>query len=478
MPLPTTMRSMALFWLVPGLATLSACSTDSTDDAQKADSTDETGETDETDTAPTWHGDIRPILHQRCGSCHVEGNIAPFVLDDYDTASSLADAIVASVDAGTMPPWFAVETDECEPRLPWKGDMRVSDEEKALLREWASTGTKLGDPDNPAPLTEPPPLELQDPKAEMEFAEPYAVQGESDDFQCFVLDPGHTEDVWLTGVQVLPGNTKVDHHALVYLDVYNESADLALGDQFPCFNAPDVSGFLVATWTPGAAPMYTPDGAGMPMPEGARIIVQMHYHPDPEAVELDQTVVQLEWTTEEPEWEAAQALVGNNSRQSSDGTGLQPGENDPTDEAEFIIPAGVSEHVETILYTQEVPIEFPLFSVGTHMHYVGTDMKIDLIQADGDEECLIQTPNWDFNWQRVYDYDAPVDQLPTIAAGDSLLMRCTYDNSLDNPFVVDALDEQGLDEPQDVHLGDETLDEMCLGLFGILVPPGLIQELY
>jgi len=57
-------------------------------------------------------------------------------------------------------------------------------------------------------------------------------------------------------------------------------------------------------------------------------------------------------------------------------------------------------------------------------------------------------------------------------------MRCTYDNTLDNPDVRRALAEQGLDEPIDVHLGEEALDEMCLGLFGILVPPGIVEQLF
>jgi hypothetical protein len=30
-----------------------------------------------------------------------------------------------------------------------------------------------------------------------------------------------------------------------------------------------------------------------------------------------------------------------------------------------------------------------------------------------------------------------------------------------------GLGEQGLDAPVDVYLGEETLDEMCLGVFGI-----------
>jgi hypothetical protein len=35
-----------------------------------------------------------------------------------------------------------------------------------------------------------------------------------------------------------------------------------------------------------------------------------------------------------------------------------------------------------------------------------------------------------------------------------------------NPFVQRALTEQGLTEPRDVALGEETLDEMCLGVIG------------
>ena len=51
--------------------------------------------------------------------------------------------------------------------------------------------------------------------------------------------------------------------------------------------------------------------------------------------------------------------------------------------------------------------------------------------------------------------------------GDYLYLRCRFNNSMSNPYVVEALGEQGLDAPVDVYLGEETLDEMCLGVFGI-----------
>ena len=44
-------------------------------------------------------------------------------------------------------------------------------------------------------------------------------------------------------------------------------------------------------------------------------------------------------------------------------------------------------------------------------------------------------------------------------------MRCTYDNTLDNPGTRRALDDGGYDAPIDVYLGEGTLDEMCIGLF-------------
>jgi hypothetical protein len=43
-----------------------------------------------------------------------------------------------------------------------------------------------------------------------------------------------------------------------------------------------------------------------------------------------------------------------------------------------------------------------------------------------------------------------------------------------NPFVVKALNEQGLAAPQDVTLGEQTLDEMCLVGLGFLVPAALV----
>jgi hypothetical protein len=151
--------------------------------------------------------------------------------------------------------------------------------------------------------------------------------------------------------------------------------------------------------------------------------------------------------------------------------GLQPGPSDGA-KAQFLIPAGARDHVETMKFPiPKSDAPYRLWAVGSHMHYVGTGMRIGITRAyAGDEpreECLLETPAWDFNWQRGYLYDVPIDQAPTAKPGDVLNLRCSYDNSMHNPFVQSALREQGLQAPRDVQLGEETLDEMCLGIFGV-----------
>ena len=71
-------------------------------------------------------------------------------------------------------------------------------------------------------------------------------------------------------------------------------------------------------------------------------------------------------------------------------------------------------------------------------------------------------PEWDFAWQRTYTYDAPIEELPVLRPGDTMTIRCTYDNTMDNPAVADALEVLGLPGPVEVQLGESTVDEMCL----------------
>jgi hypothetical protein len=105
------------------------------------------------------------------------------------------------------------------------------------------------------------------------------------------------------------------------------------------------------------------------------------------------------------------------------------------------------------------------------MHLVGVDERIALEKADGAGElCLLHEPRWDFSWQRTYAFDADVPDLPLLAPGDRLTIRCTYNNTMENEALARALSEQDVPEPVDVTMGESTLDEMCLSAVQLVTP--------
>ena len=224
--------------------------------------------------APTWYQDVAPLVAENCGGCHAPGKIAPFDLVTYDDAKNIADWLAETVEAKTMPPWAAHDTDECSPPLPWKADARLTDAEIATFRAWADAGAPEGDAATAAALPEPKDLALDrvDQTLTPDIGHQVPVEG-PDQFRCFVLDPGNDDTKWLTGLQVNPDNGNVVHHVLVFSSDAEDAEFLdaeaaAGGGTFECSAGnPAPHGVeLIAAWAPGALPMRTPEATAMRVP--------------------------------------------------------------------------------------------------------------------------------------------------------------------------------------------------------------------
>jgi hypothetical protein len=502
--------------------------------------------------APTYYQDVRPILAEDCGGCHLPGGVGPFAFDEYESTRAYATAIADAVEDRRMPPWGALDTAECAHPRPFAGDLRLSQQKIGILRRWADQGAAEGErPSTVAPFTgELSSLARVD--LSLAPATSYTVVGPADGFRCFVLDPGFVERAYLRGIRFAPGNDLVVHHAIVYADPAGASADLQdENGQYDCFGGPGFTDtFLVGAWAPGGIPFVFPERAAMPIEVGTKLVLQIHYHPLREP-QQDRTSIELMLDRTRPEYLAGAAFIGNFDAQLGE-DGLLPGPNDPPEGPAFRIPANATRHEEQMRLRIPYRIDGEplqpayLHAVASHMHYVGTDMKIDLhrlsqspactsselaplracldqncpgalgyeayqctqdfcseaagaissfcgtclqdqlfqnvgdafpaclapsampvdlygpIPAQPRDECLLQTPKWDFQWQRFYAYDAEIEDLPFVMPGDTFELRCRYDNTMTNPFVRSALQAQGLTSPHDVVLGESTLDEMCL----------------
>jgi hypothetical protein len=416
-------------------------------------------------STPTWSDDVAPIVQSNCSSCHQTGGAA-FDLTDPAAASAMAASMASAVEARRMPPWGASATADCAPTHGYANDRSLSQEEIDTLVAWSDAGAPVEDG---AVAIDPAARESLTGALEIEAPGDYVTRGGQDEFVCLVMDPGNDDDVWVDAIEVVPGNAAIAHHALVFVDETGGSEGLANADGwYDCGTGTGFEGAtFLSTWVPGSGPQRAPDGTGLRIPGGSRIVMQMHYHPGGELGTTDRTALRLRQMDDAPRWELHNTLLGN---AWSEASGLLPGPNDRRD-AEFRVPADVAGHTEEMRVTFDGSFpNLPITSVGAHMHLIGTAMEVWLERARPDagepnSECLLPASRYDYDWQQLYAFDGGLLDAPMISGGDSIRLRCTYDNTLDNVGTRRALESGGLDAPVDVYLGEGTLDEMCIALF-------------
>jgi hypothetical protein len=450
---------------IVSLLGLSACGTDATQPPV------------EPEARSTWYQDVAPIMAKHCMTCHQEGGIGPFLLTDYDSAKEMSSFAIDAIGRGVMPPFDAREEADCTPRFGWVDDPRLSNLEKQKLQEWVDDGHPLG---TVAEIPAIPVADLPNPTMRLTPDVGFVTSGDRDQFFCYILDPGNTDLQWLTGLQVLPDVTEVVHHAVITEVAPGPDQDAlvtragGVGVPFDCETLGTPSDFVVHIWTPGNQPMSTSDEIAVPVVAGAKLVMQIHYHPAGQVHNADKTAIDLRFSQTWPQKMYFVTAFGNSFNAAS---GLLPGPGDGVNGPEFLVPKNVAEHTEHMRIT--IPdlgglTDVRLFSANPHMHLIGTHISstIERPAARGDDpqnECLANGA-WNFDWQRTYQYDAPLAKLPTVQTGDVIDVKCSWDNTIENPFVQRMLDDSGLSQPIDVALGEQTTNEMCLEIFGLAIP--------
>lgn len=411
------------------------------------------------------------MLANHCMWCHRDGGIAPFALTDIDSVRDKAHFIIEQVESGAMPPFSARTDPDCAPRSGFVGDPRLSSSEQATLEQWMTSGFPAGQPVSPPPIPSP---DMASVTTTLVPVEGWTASGDRDQFVCTVFDVGNPATTWLTGLQVRPDNAAIVHHALIYVMAPETAEPLVtqhgLGHAFECDGLPPAD--QVHAWFPGNQPLVLPDDMGMPIAAGAKIAVRIHYHPHGGVHGVDRTALDLRLQATRPSQLYLAVMFGNETT----APGLLPGPGDTMEGVpEFVVPSNVADHVEHM----RIPV--PSFGLGSgvrvlsvvpHMHLLGTRLRATLERANarGHEpstECL-SNGGWNFDWQRTYMFDLPFERLPPIAVGDILDLQCSWNNTVDNPFMQRLLVDTHRGQPFDVPFGEQTSDEMCLTIMGFV----------
>ena len=388
----------------------------------------------------TYFRDVLPILQNHCQQCHRPGEVGPFALMTYKQAVNWADDIRDHTKSRKMPPWKPTAG------LAFHNERKLSAKEIDTLAAWVAEGTPQGKPkDAPPPRTFVSGWQLGKPDLVLETGEMTVGASGRDLFRCFVLPSNLPEDRYVTAIEVRPGNPRVVHHTLNFIDVSGRGRELQQGaqknkdakaqDQGPGYSSKMGIGFRaqggLAGWAPGQMARVLPDGYGYRLPKGADVIAQVHYHRTGR-VEKDNTKIGL-YFAKKPVARQFQSMV-------------IPGRF-------LFIPAGNARHkVEGMI---EVMQDCDLHTVMPHMHMLGKEIKVTLVPPKGPEQVLIELKDWDYNWQETYTLKKA---LP-IKAGTRLKVEAVYDNSAGNP-------QNPYNPPRMVFFGEQTQNEMCFVFLG------------
>lgn len=434
--------------------------TDSDDGASTAadlDTSDDgasSGDSGGVASGPTYHQDIAPIISQRCSGCHTPGGAAPLVFSSYEATAPLAPLIASQLQLGAMPPWPPGGDTP-----PLEHDRSLTDDEYELLLAWNDAGAPEGDASDPAPLIPPELVELPSRDVSTDIGTDYVADPSiPDDYHCFMIELGTTEDRVATGYQFIPQNTKTVHHVLstVFpaesIAAIQEVDDETPEDGWSCFggysNIPGAEPLgALGGWVPGVTASNYPAGTGTFIPAGAVVVAQIHYNTlggtDPDRTGLDLAFAP-------PEVEDDLVLL-HTSGMPWPGFMIPAGDDSYSTEREVragvLLNAGLADDKTGFL-----------LGIAAHMHKLGVEIELSRIDEAGNEDTLLHIPKWDFSWQGSYSF---VDAIPVVGT-DTIKLRCVYDNSDAHRAA------QMMGPTEDVGWGEGTADEMCLGYLQVV----------
>ncbi|MBC8132149.1 MAG: hypothetical protein H7X95_04145 [Deltaproteobacteria bacterium] len=399
----------------------------------------------------TYYQHVAPILQAACVVCHSPNGIGPFALDTPETARAYASLVKLATQTGEMPPW---PPGPLTPPLMHERKLTVA--ELATLAAWADTGAAIGDPSQAAPPGQPEVVDIGTVDLAVDIGVDYVPDRTlKDDYRCFLVDPGVTENRTITGYRITPGNRKIVHHVITSLFAQTDGPALRTIDAqspdragWPCVGgaAPTDSGLAadgsLGSWVPGVASVVLPAGTGTAIKAGDLAVVQIHYNLGG-GTNPDRTRIEVQFAPRGTESGLQQLAVVRLPKRN------------------LLLPANQSNIVQESTLGARVWTAgrfYPdgdayVVGVAGHMHTLGTHISIERTDAQG-TTVLLDIPQWHFHWQGFYQLVEPI----VLRADDQLTVRCVYDNT-----AARRAHEGSTAPVVDVRWGEGTDDEMCIG---------------
>ncbi len=372
-------------------------------------------------SVPDYATEVAPILKEKCASCHREGGIAPFALNSHMMAQGWSPMMKEVLMTRRMPPA------QVDPDVRHFTNARYMDPaELQTLVHWIDAGSPAGEYElDPLTTVQPPSSEwdLGEPDYIVEVP-PFTVPATGVlDYENVTINLPFEEDRWIKSVQHIPGDRRVLHHLLSFIVPADYEERIVEGEN-------DRYREFLEGYAPGKDEAATyPDNSGVFVPKGSAVQMSLHYTTFGKET-VDATRLGLYFADSEPEHQYSTFALSHSGRILE-------------------IPPGVANHAMSANHVFED--EIVLHGLRPHMHYRGKNMRFRVVYPNGEQEEILNVPDYNFAWQPTYRLAEPM----LLPAGSRVMIEGAFDNSqynLGNP-----------DPGATVRGGAQSWDEMFIG---------------
>ena len=394
----------------------------------------------------TYYKDVLPIMQENCQSCHrpsgqnISGLIAPMAFMSYEETRPWARSIAHKVQTREMPPWFADA-----PTGVFSNERGLTDAEIETIQNWVAAGAPAGSQaDTPTAKVFAEQVNdgwtLGTPDFVVRLSDPYVVKDDINDINIvFYEQIGEDlmpEDTWVKGWEFRVGDNGWTHHMCSSVFSPSVAAELdgtAVESEGEGADSPDSR--LLSCVAEGGEPDMLPEGFAVRVEKGSAVSFNLHYNKEPGAGTAFDSQPEIGfWVEKNP----VKHEVINDSLYNR-------GFEIPPHHANYRVGSSRMLEKDTLVLTY-----WP------HAHLRATAARYTAIYPDGNEEVLLNVPNYDQGWQVTYKYKEP----KFLPKGTRLDVDFWYDNTPERAARM------GFNADRFVGYGPRTEDEMSLGFIG------------
>lgn len=374
---------------------------------------------------------IAPIIRRNCVPCHYAVGPGPFPLTTFTEVNKHSKLVAEVTTLRLMPPQrndanyraFAherrLDAAEIDAIARWTRERDISELAGRLTQLRTDTTIEVSTTTN---------AHRAPPDGSLGMRAPIRILGtNSQTYYCVAVPFEFEEERWVRGIDYVPGNRRLAHHASYQIlevapdvslrdvpeyFVYGDSQFVDDNHDYAFFHltspryGPPIETFH-GGWLPGMRALMYPEGIGFRMPKrGVLLIRNLHYAPSARA-DSDSAHVDL-WfgkdTSRTIVFAAFAPRLATRDR--------------------YIDPDSIVTHHIYARIRDSVSV----LNINPHMHLLGKTFRVWAETPSGDTIPLVYIPDWDFDWQEFYQFKRPV----VIPSGSVLNAVATFDNTVRN----------------------------------------------